>query len=821
MAGNDSPDQDMERLLRRHFTEETPDLQAPTDTWTQLESRLDEQRPKPGWFAAFRNILSPASGSDWRLRTAGAALALVVLLAGAAVLITVMPKTTTGLEASAPSLASAGIESAPPAAPVPTDESPASQTEVQTGPPTETEPSVTATVQRDSGAVEKEAAIAGTAEKNGRPANLPTPSSKAKEELVHEATPPVAATPEGKADIRETAVEKEVAQTPAATATPEPTVAPTSQPTPALAELNAPEDAIVKTVEENRESEGQGSATTEPAPQSSAATPYPQETPAEPARRRRGGSAGGSGGGGGYAPLVATATPSPQETPDEERPRRRRRGVSVGGSGSYATPSGTAFEDYQRSRFAVASEDNVSTFSLDTDRTSYQLALNWARSGHAVNPDSVRAEEWINAFDYQYSPPSKDDSFSIKTGIIRHPLDSGKHLARVAFQAPEVRNDAPLNVTLVLDSSGSMQEGNRVAIARAAAESIRRSLRPQDSIAVVQFSGDVVREATVGHSHPESDSIYRSIKDLRPRGSTNVQAGIDLGVEMADHARRQRPEAHNYIVLMSDGVANVDATNPFVILKSAYDRNSRNPLRIITIGVGIQNYNDHLLEQLAQHGNGWYRYLNDVDAARRTFSRENWLAISTPFADQTRAQVTWDPEVVNSWRIIGYENRVTPDKTFTQDRKEFAEIPSGAATTVFYELELNEGAIWQGRDAKNLELGKVQLRWVKPGTGVRHAQHTQISGDPRMAFNTSSDYFLRLGAIAALASDRFSALSSPQDGLARGIHAELSTLQDWLQLLKGPLGRLKAYGDLAFLLDHMADRAAELAPIEPQSGYSR
>ena len=117
MAGNNSPDQDMERRLLRHFAEDTPDLRAPTDTWTRLESRLEEQRPNPRRFEAFRNILSPASGSDWRLRTAGAALALVVLLAGAAVLITVMPKATTDLEASAPGLASAGIESAPPAAP--------------------------------------------------------------------------------------------------------------------------------------------------------------------------------------------------------------------------------------------------------------------------------------------------------------------------------------------------------------------------------------------------------------------------------------------------------------------------------------------------------------------------------------------------------------------------------------------------------------------------------------------------------------------------------------------------------------------------------
>ena len=233
----------------------------------------------------------------------------------------------------------------------------------------------------------------------------------------------------------------------------------------------------------------------------------------------------------------------------------------------------------------------------------------------------------------------------------------------------------------------------------------------------------------------------------------------------------------------------MDATNPFAILESAYDRNSRNPLRIITIGVGINNYNDYLLEQLAQHGNGWYRYLNDVDAARRTFSRENWLAISTPFADQARAQVTWNPQVVNSWRIIGYENRVTPDDTFTQDRKEFAEIPSGAATTVFYELELDEGAVWRGRGPNNLRLGKVQLRWVKPGTGESRLQSFAIFGEPYSPFETSTDHFLRLGAIVALASDRFSALARPEDGLAHGIHAELSTLQDLASIAEESLGR--------------------------------
>ena len=173
-------------------------------------------------------------------------------------------------------------------------------------------------------------------------------------------------------------------------------------------------------------------------------------------------------------------------------------------------------------------------------------------------------------------------------------------------------------------------------------KAIRDSLGSRDRIAVVHFTNSVIHELTVDHSRPDDRQVSRSISNLAPHGSTNVQAGLDLGVKLADQARRERPGAYNYIILMSDGVANVDATNPFAILESAYDPDRGNPLRIITVGVGIQNYNDYLLEQLAQHGDGWYRYLSDAEQARATFNRENWLALSAPFADQARAQVTWD-----------------------------------------------------------------------------------------------------------------------------------------------------------------------------------
>ena len=509
------------------------------------------------------------------------------------------------------------------------------------------------------------------------------------------------------------------------------------------------------------------------------------------------------------AATLATSAPAPQVT---AFPTPQPAPGSQGGNFYRAEPpSATTFRDYVRQPFVDTREDNVSTFSLDTDRTSFQLALNWAREGHVVDPASVRAEEWINAFDYQYAPPTHDDRFGISSHVTSHPLDDSMHLARVAFQAPELSDDTPLNVTLVLDASGSMVEGNRVEIAREAAETIRLSLDRSDRIAVVHFDYEVIHELTVEHQHPQDDDVAWSIAQLRPQGGTNVQAGLDFGVRLADQARRDRPEAHNYIILMSDGVANVDATNPFGILESNYDPVSLNPLRIITIGVGIANYNDYLLEQIAQHGDGWYRYLSDTNQARSTFARDNWLALSSPFADQTRAQVVWDPDTVASWRIIGYENRVISDESFTDDRKEFAEIPSGAATTVLYELELH-GSLQEGD-----KLGEIEVRWLTPRTGMSKSQITELRYEgnrrPRQA-----EAMLEFGALVALSADRYSGLGYSYDEDRR---RDLATLQERTRWLHEDLGHLQAYQDFSFLLDHIARNAGAWPADERSSGYSR
>ena len=517
-------------------------------------------------------------------------------------------------------------------------------------------------------------------------------------------------------------------------------------------------------------------------------------------------------------PAILQALPTQAITVPAPAPQAAPPAASSAHPGPGAPPPPTStFKGHERT--GIMSGGSVSTFSLDTDRTSYQLALNWARAGYEIDPDSVRAEEWINAFNYGYAQPARDDSFAIHTDVIDHPLNAGMLMARIAFQAPEADYDnTPLNVTLVLDASGSMSEGNRVEIARAAAESIRAGLRRGDTIGVVHFTNDVVHDLTVRHTHPDDRDVSNSISKLRPRGATNVQAGLDRGVELAQQARYDRPDAYNYIILMSDGVANVDATNPFAILESAGDDNDANPLRLITIGVGIGNYNDHLLEQLAQHGNGWYRYLSDVGNARATFTRENWLALSLPFADQTRAQVTWNLDIVETWRILGYENRITDERNFAQARKEFAEIPAGAATTVFYELDLvNEGRNLQ----PNATLGDVEVRWVTPETGDSNRQHAPITMRYPDGVNAGEYAFLKLGALVAMASDRYASPPHADGGLpGYSVRHDLETLKWDVDSLQSQLGNLTAYNDFAFLLGHMTAHLPARAS-GAGSGYSR
>ena len=778
MARNETPDREMEERLREHFAEEARDLQAPEDLWERLEGRLGKQEPPR--FALLRGGVTAIGGRPW-IPAAAAAVVVVAVGMGAWVLAGGPGDSGGGDANDAPAAAAASnrgrVEPAATEAAA-TEAAYAEATQAAAAEEAYAEPTQAAATERSDRAEATQAATEAPARAEATQAAATEAPARA------EAT---------QAATQAAATEAAATEAPAASVAAAVAEAPTPEPAP-VPESSSPGDSDV-------------------ADDDSAADAAPAEEPGEPSDDMSDDDmaddmAADMGDDGAEDDMAEDApaepepkSPQPAGGPTEPRVTEPEQ------------PSDTTFEDYGRTPFVDASTDAVSTFSLDTDRTSYFLALTWARGGFTVDPDSVRAEEWVNSFDYGYAGPTEDHSFAITSDVVEHPLNRDWHLARVALQAPDLRDDVPLNVTLVLDASGSMSTGNRVAIAREAAEAIRQSLGSRDRIAVIHFTDDVIDSYTVEHSSPDDEDVIRSISRLAPHFSTNVQAGLNLGVMLADEARRERPEAYNYIILLSDGVANVDATDPFVILESAPDSDSSNPLRLITIGVGIENYNDVLLEQLAQHGNGWYRYLDDTAQARDTFSREHWLALSTPFADQARAQVTWDPAVVKAWRIVGYENRITPDHTFTQNRREFAELPSGTATTVLYELELQEGV------SASAALGSVEVRWVDPSSGASLSQSTQVTGRTDARFQ-SADRYLRLGAIVGLAADRYSALSPQVENAVvdyNGIHSNLSALLREFDALQGQLGTTQAYLDFRFLLDQLTLAAAELAP---SSGYS-
>lgn len=470
------------------------------------------------------------------------------------------------------------------------------------------------------------------------------------------------------------------------------------------------------------------------------------------------------------------------------------------------SPSEVLFEDYEDSVWALTEVDDTVTFALDADQASYALALSYVQHGYGVDPASVRPEEWINAHYYAYPFPDGDNEFGITLDLIDHPLDPDRlHLLRIGLQAPVIEQRRQVNVTLVVDASGSMVEGDRVAIAGEALRTILASLKPGlDWAGIIQFSVDPIPSSFVPHTRPDSEFLQASIDRLLPYYGTNVQAGLNLGVQLASDAREAWPEADNYVVLISDGVANVDATQPFAILETALDTDESNPLRLITIGVGLGQYNDVLLEQLAQYGNSWYYYLNSVEEASATFAGENWLRLSTPFADQTRAQLRWNAGAVRSWRLIGYENRRARDESFTEDRKEFAELQSGAAVSIFVELELTEGA--QASIDGTVSLGDLEVRWLTPRSHESNRQESPLA----VRVESDPDPHLQLGAVVALAADRYGSLEYVGEPATSEVHAALEHLLallgniDWTQ--DGIDGRTS---DLFGLLEALAAETSE------------
>ncbi len=377
-------------------------------------------------------------------------------------------------------------------------------------------------------------------------------------------------------------------------------------------------------------------------------------------------------------------------------------------SGLFARQQDNFFQEYGVRNFVETARDSLSTFALDVDTGSYTITRRWLDEGHTPDPASVRVEEFVNAFEYVYSAPRNGLDIHIDGGP--SPFDENNIVVRVGIQAAVIddRDRENAALTFVVDTSGSMDRDDRLGLVKQALTEMIRELDDDDTVAIVTYgdSSAIVLEPTLVRN---DDDIYGAIDDLRPGGSTNLEAGLRTGYGLAEQAYAEG--GINRVILASDGVANVGNTDPDALSREITDR-AINGIQLVTVGFGMGNFNDTTMEQLADQGDGFYAYVDTLDEAERLFKVE-LIDNLTPVAMDARIQVEFDENVVDSYRLIGFENRGVLDSDFRSDDVDAGELNSGHTVTAIYELELNLNVeLENGRD----DLGIVNLRWQDPET---------------------------------------------------------------------------------------------------------
>jgi len=369
------------------------------------------------------------------------------------------------------------------------------------------------------------------------------------------------------------------------------------------------------------------------------------------------------------------------------------------------------FESYGANPFLDTEDDPLSTFALDVDTGSYTVVRRYLTDGNLPPPAAVRVEEMVNAFDYGDPAPARGD-FALGAEGARSPFTPAGEaaeryrLVRFSVRARDVAaaDRKPAVLTFVVDVSGSMDYENRLGLVKQALGLLLSELRPDDRVGLVIYGsrGQVVLPHT-----GDLEAIRRAVESLHSEGSTNAEEGLVLAYDLA--RRGFREGAINRVVLCSDGVANVGATGPESILERIGEE-ARGGVELTTVGFGMGNYNDVLMEQLANRGDGAYAYVDTLDEARRVFV-ENLTGTLQTVARDAKVQVEFDPDVVARYRLLGYENRDVPDELFRDDTVDAGEVGAGHTVTALYEVKLHPGV------RPRAEAARLTLRYRSAETG--------------------------------------------------------------------------------------------------------
>lgn len=349
----------------------------------------------------------------------------------------------------------------------------------------------------------------------------------------------------------------------------------------------------------------------------------------------------------------------------------------------FVPPAQESYEDVPENPFTAVPSAPLSTFSIDVDTAAYANVRRFLNQGQRPPRAAVRLEELVNYFRYDYPPPAGEHPFSVTVDIADCPWQPHHRLARIGLKGKEiVQEERPAaNLVFLIDVSGSMDEPHKLPLLKQSLLMLLDQLKASDTVALVTYAGQsgVALPAT---SCEQKDVIRAAIEALTAGGSTNGASGIGLAYQTA---RQQfKPGGVNRVLLATDGDFNVGLTDRQG-LQELITREAKSGVFLTVLGFGMGNLKDSTMEMLADKGNGHYAYIDSLSEARKVLHEQLHGSLVT-IAKDVKIQVEFNPAVVSSYRLLGYENRLLAKQDFNDDRKDAGEIGAGHTVTAFYEL---------------------------------------------------------------------------------------------------------------------------------------
>lgn len=419
---------------------------------------------------------------------------------------------------------------------------------------------------------------------------------------------------------------------------------------------------------------------------------------------------------------------------DDTMAKRSARAAPIASFAAMPAPDSypQGYRDEQREQYQAladnpihsVAEAPVSTFSADVDTGAYANVRRLLNQGRLPPEGAVRLEEMVNYFPYHYALPSDGSPFGVTTELAATPWNPHTRLLRIGIKASDrsVAELAPANLVFLVDVSGSMDRREGLPLVKSTLKLLVDQLREQDRVSLVVYAGEsrVVLEPTSGR---EKARIRSAIEQLTAGGSTAGASGIELAYQMAQQAFI--PHGINRILLATDGDFNVGVSDFDSLKQMAVDKR-KTGVSLTTLGFGVDNYNEHLMEQLADAGDGNYAYIDNLREARKVLVDQLGSTLAV-VAKNVKLQVEFNPAQVSEYRLLGYENRALKREDFSNDKVDAGEVGAGHTVTALYEIvpagekgwlePLRYGKSQAPVSAKDGEMAMLRVRYQQPEGG--------------------------------------------------------------------------------------------------------